>query len=127
MSQEIIYDNVFYVAVEAHVKWKIRLKKHLDGTSEEHLDPDVICRDDQCALGKWIYSDGQNFKKIPGFDLLRDTHADFHKCAAEIVRTKDSGEHNEAENILNTRYAKLSRDITSMLVRMNTAINKRSA
>jgi len=115
-------ENVFYHAVEAHIKWKIRLQKHLDGTSEEKLNPDVICLDNQCALGKWIYGDGQGYQNMEGFEDLRLTHADFHKCASEVVRKADSGEKNEAENIFKNDYALLSKNITRMLVKMNTAM-----
>ena len=33
-------------AINAHVYWKIRLEKYVNGTSEENLDPEVICRDE---------------------------------------------------------------------------------
>lgn len=42
-------------AIQAHVKWKMRLQDYMNGTSEEKLDPIVICRDDQCTMGKWIH------------------------------------------------------------------------
>ena len=42
-------------AINAHIHWKIRLEKYLDGTSEEKLDPKLVSRDDQCKLGKWIH------------------------------------------------------------------------
>ncbi|MGD8591417.1 MAG: CZB domain-containing protein [Gammaproteobacteria bacterium] len=113
-------ENVFYHAVEAHIKWKIRLQKHLDGTSDEKLNPDVICLDNQCTLGQWIYGDGQKFKDMAGFEDLRATHADFHKCASEVVRKTDTGEKSTAENIFKTDYALLSKNITRMLVKMNT-------
>lgn len=113
-------ENVFYNAVEAHIKWKIRLQKHLDGTSEEKLNPDVICLDNQCTLGQWIYGDGQDYKNMEGFEELRITHAHFHRCASEVVRKADTGEQSEAEKIFRDDYAILSKNITRMLVKMNT-------
>ena len=115
-------ENVFYHAVEAHIKWKIRLQRHLDGTSNEELNADVICLDNQCTLGQWIYGDGQKYKNMDGFDKLRDTHANFHKCASEVVRKADTGEKTEAENIFKNDYALLSKDITRMLVKMNSVM-----
>ena len=115
-------ENVFYHAVEAHIKWKIRLQKHLDGTSTEKLNPDVICLDNQCVLGQWIYGDGQSYKTMEGFEELRTIHADFHKCASEVVRKSDTGEKATAEKIFKNDYATLSKDITRMLVKMNTAL-----
>jgi hypothetical protein len=53
------------------MKWKGRLQNYVDGTSKEQLDPMIICRDDQCALGKWIHGpalqyfcDGEGFYKL---------------------------------------------------------------
>ena len=112
-------ENVFYHAVEAHIKWKIRLQKHLDGTSQEKLNPEVICLDNQCTLGQWIYGDGQKFKDLEGFEELRATHANFHKCASEVVRKTDAGEKPHAERIFKDEYAHLSKTITRMLVKMN--------
>lgn len=115
-------ENVFYHAVEAHIKWKIRLQKHLDGTSEEHLNPDVICLDNQCTLGQWIYGDGQQYKTMEGFEELRITHADFHKCASEVIRKTDAGNKPEAEAMFKNHYATLSKNITRMLVKMDSTI-----
>ena len=115
-------ENVFYHAVEAHIKWKIRLQKHLDGTSEEKLNADVICLDNQCTLGQWIYGDGQQYKNMEGFEELRNIHASFHKCASEVIRKTDDGHKPQAESLFKSDYALLSKDITRMLVKMNALI-----
>jgi methyl-accepting chemotaxis protein len=94
----------------------------LDGTSDEKLNADVICLDNQCTLGQWIYGDGQKFKDMEGFEALRDTHANFHKCAAEVIRKTDTGEKPEAETIFKNDYSVLSKDITRMLVKMNAVM-----
>ena len=115
-------ENVFYSAVEAHIKWKIRLQKHLNGTSTESLNPEIICKDDQCTLGQWIYNEGQKYKNMPAFEELRGTHANFHKCASEVVRKTDEGDKNQAETLFKNEYAELSKNITRMLVKMNSAL-----
>jgi len=115
-------ENVFYQAVEAHIKWKIRLQKHLDGTSQEKLNPDIICLDNQCTLGKWIYGEGQQYKTMQGFEQLRSIHANFHKCASEVIRKTDDGNKPQAEELFKNDYAFLSKDITRMLVKMNSII-----
>lgn len=114
--------NVFFSAVEAHIKWKIRLQKYLDGTSEENLDPAVICLDNQCALGQWIYGAGQVYRDMAAFEELRTTHAHFHLCASNVVRKTDEGEQNEAEHLFKNDYATLSKNITRMLVKMNAVL-----
>lgn len=51
------------VAIAAHENWKTRLGAFITGTSTESFRPEVICCDDQCDLGKWIYQDGEKIKK----------------------------------------------------------------
>jgi len=120
-------DNVFFKALEAHTNWKIRLRKHLDGTSEEVLDPDVVCKDNQCTLGQWIYGEGANYQDIESYAQLKQVHADFHQCAADIIRKKDSGAIAEAETQFSTTYNTLSRAITKILVAMNSLVKKSGA
>lgn len=117
-------DNVFFLAVEAHVKWKIRLQNHLDGTSTETLDPEVICQDNQCTLGQWIYGNGKKYGSLPTYEELRTTHANFHRCAADIIRKSDDGDKKTARNLFEGPYVHLSRAITKHLVKMNAAVRE---
>lgn len=111
----------FMGAIEAHVRWKIRLEAYINGTSEEHLDPEVICRDDQCILGKWIYGGGgEKFGNHPLFPDLKRTHAHFHRCAGDIVRTVDAGQPEKAREMLCAGdYARHSHRIKSELARLS--------
>ena len=55
----------FKTAVDAHMKWKVRLESYIGGTSTEQLKVEVVSRDDQCPLGKWIYDKGgEKFGRI---------------------------------------------------------------
>ncbi len=111
----------FMTAIEAHVRWKIRLEAYIDGTSTEQLDADVICKDDQCPLGKWIYSSGKDrYGDHEGFIDLRETHAKFHQSAGDVVRLVDQGKHKEATQLLcSGDYAKHSHRIKSDLARLS--------
>ncbi len=51
-------DLDFMGAIEAHIRWKVRLESYISGEGREQLDPDVVGKDNQCALGKWIYGPG---------------------------------------------------------------------
>ena len=91
----------FMDAITAHQKWKTRLTSYLGGTSEEKLDYRVICRDDQCVLGKWINGAGGNaYGHIPLFSQLKMTHAQFHLAAGTIVRFQDEGKPEQAQEAL---------------------------
>jgi len=98
----------FLDAINAHVLWKLRLQRYLDGTSEENLDPDHICKDNQCVLGKWIYGNEERYTVFPVFEDVRGKHAEFHKMAAEIVRLINTNRKQEAGEILRGDYSRLS-------------------
>lgn len=109
-------------AINAHILWKIRLEKYLDGTSEEKLDPMVICRDDQCKLGKWIH--GPALKYFHDDDetlkVLRSDHAHFHVTAASVVTHVQANNNAAAEAIMDGEYTKASRKVVHGL----TALSK---
>jgi hypothetical protein len=85
----------FHEAVVAHTRWKIRLRLLIEGTGEA-LDPDVVVRDDRCDLGKWIYAEGPRLARGASYQELRTSHADFHKVAADVVRTSQAGDRETA-------------------------------
>lgn len=77
----------FVSAIQAHQNWKTRLGNYLRNESDEKLDYRVICRDDQCALGKWINGDAAvRFGHLPSFGELKVTHGLFHLTAGRIVQ-----------------------------------------
>ena len=41
-------------AIAAHEHWSARLNAVIKGTSTEQLQPDVVCLDDRCDLGKCL-------------------------------------------------------------------------
>ncbi|HEY0721562.1 MAG TPA: CZB domain-containing protein [Gammaproteobacteria bacterium] len=108
----------FFEAINAHVAWKVRLQKHIKGESNERLDASAASRDDLCALGKWIYTHQGQYGEMPLFRQVQVQHADFHRCAAEIIDSVDRGEQEEAEHKLHHDYAHLSQMIVKSLSRL---------
>lgn len=86
-------------AIDAHSKWKVRLRMFLSGTGEK-LDPAVVERDNQCDLGKWIHGEGARHGASADYQKLRTEHALFHRCAAKVVRTAMAGKKAEAGAML---------------------------
>ena len=106
-------------AINAHVVWKIRLRKHIDGISEEVLDPEVVGCDDKCSLGQWIYGPGGKHGGLPLFQQVRVQHAHFHRCAAEIITATDEGQKETAERLLRDDYGQLSHMIVKSLTKLS--------
>lgn len=107
-------------AVAAHSAWKERLFHYVSGDSSEKLDETMICRDDACALGKWLYGDAHAFlAEIPDYHRLKAAHAAFHIAAGDIVRAVNAGAKPKAEQLLmEGPFAEQSREVQLMLARL---------
>jgi len=118
-------DFDFMAAIEAHVRWKVRLEAHIAGNGTEELSPEIVGRDDQCVLGKWIHgSGGTAYASHPGFDELRETHAQFHRNAARIIELANAGNTEQAMASLNQgEYASCSAKVKSKLARLSPELD----
>ncbi len=111
-------------AINAHIKWKIRLDKYVARTSEEVLDSKVICRDDQCVLGKWIHGPAQkHFQDDDGLKTLREDHADFHIIAGKIVSSVEANDIATADSMLKGIYMNASRKVVRDLTELNKQLS----
>jgi two-component system chemotaxis sensor kinase CheA len=114
-------------AVAAHSKWKMRLRQFLDG-GEEKLDPKVVCRDNACDLGKWIYGDGSQFKDMPAYRELKTSHAHFHKCAADVVTKHLGGDKRGAESMIAVGgdFVKASSETVQAIIKLQKTLESRA-
>lgn len=109
----------FQAAVSAHQKWKTRLQACVEGTSEEQLDPNVVGRDDQCVLGKWIYGEGTAaFGGRPVFADLKSAHAEFHRVAGMVLNAVYDGRQEEAGQLLASRFSQASVKVLGLLANL---------
>lgn len=107
-------------AINAHMQWKARLQRCLDGTSDEKLDPMMVCRDDQCALGKWIHGPAvDHFHGDEDFNTLRADHAQFHYVASNVVLKAQQNDHLSAINLFNGEYVQASRKVIHTLTELH--------
>lgn len=119
-EEGVVHGLDFVAAIEAHRKWKERLADYVEGTSAEKLDHATICRDDQCALGKWIYKEGTQFMgHSTTFHQVKAKHAEFHVNAAQIVEKVQTGNKEQAAMMLHEgSFAKSSRDVQSLISKL---------
>jgi hypothetical protein len=110
----------FKTAVDAHMKWKVRLESYIGGTSTEQLNVEVVCRDDQCPLGKWIYDKGgEKFGFSETFFDMKAHHTLFHRCAGSVLAAAQAGETDQARKLLHSGdYVKASERVKMLLARM---------
>lgn len=107
-------------AINAHMQWKGRLQRCLDGTSDERLDPMMVCRDDQCSLGKWIHGPAvDHFHGDEDFNALRSDHAHFHYVASNVVLKAQQNDHSNAMVLFNGEYVQASRKVIHALTELH--------
>jgi methyl-accepting chemotaxis protein len=112
----------FDQAISAHVQWKSKLAAYI-AKPDHSLHAEIIAKDDQCELGKWIHGEGQKVAKMPDFQKLVADHARFHAAAADVVRKADAGQKASEEVALGAKssYAAASNSVVTALMHMKTA------
>jgi methyl-accepting chemotaxis protein len=109
-------------AISAHIKWKHRLNQFIDGTSTEKLDSSVVCKDNQCALGKWIYGDGGKHKNSTYYGELLTKHANFHVCAGSVVKKVEEHDKAGAEAVLKGEFAIAAKETVTAIMNLKKDI-----
>lgn len=112
-------------AIQAHVLWKVKLQDCIDGKSREKLDPMMVCRDDQCTLGKWIHGPAiKHFHGDETFHQLRSDHAQFHFVAGTVVQHVYAKEQAAAEALMKGEYQQVSHKVMVELAELNKHVNE---
>ena len=109
-------------AIAAHIKWKVRLNQFIDGTSTEKLDSNVVCKDNMCDLGKWIYGEGAKYKAEVSHRTLVERHANFHRCAADVVKKVEAGDPTSARSMLAGAFAVASKDTIGAIMQLKKEV-----
>jgi len=106
-------------AIVAHGKWRQRLLDYVAGGGEQ-LDPTIVARDDQCALGCWIHGDGRTLRGNAQYSDLKIEHAGFHRCAALVIRTRMSGDSVGAREQIAGEFSNRSKRVIGLLESMRS-------
>lgn len=112
-------------AIAAHENWKLRLQNYLQGNSTETLQPEIVCLDDRCDLGKWLHGPGgQRLGKYPAFALLVARHKYFHVQASTIVALSQGNEKEKALQTLEGGYRYASNQVVLMLKELKRGLGR---
>jgi hypothetical protein len=113
-------------AIAAHENWSTRLLAVIRGTSGEALQPEVICLDDRCDLGKWLHGPGrQRLGKYPAFSVLVARHKHFHMEASTVLSLAQAGELAKAEQKLGSGYRHASNQVVLLLKELKRGLGQR--
>ncbi len=100
--------------IAAHGLWKFRLHDAIV-TGRSSFDPAVVRLDDRCPFGKWIYGEAlRTSSNDPYYADVKLLHADFHRCAAEVLALALAGRVDEARGLMSAGQPFL--DVSTRLV-----------
>lgn len=103
-------------AISAHDNWKIRLQNYVNGQSTEDLQPELVCLDDRCDLGKWLHGPGgQRLSRYPAFSMLVARHKYFHVQASTVLALAQAQDKEKAEQMLQGGYRQASSQVIFLL------------
>jgi methyl-accepting chemotaxis protein len=101
--------------IDGHRQWKVKLRDAIE--NGEKVDVATLSRDDCCALGKWIYADGQRLRERASFTALVGNHARFHSVAGRVGTLINEGHFEQAIDALapNTDFSHATSDVVMVL------------
>lgn len=106
-------------AIATHRKWATRLNDYVNGNSSEVLDSREVGADNNCILGKWIHDEGKrNYSNLSEWHELLMVHAQFHRCAGDIIHHVDQKNLTEARKLLSDEFKNHSVKIQLALARL---------
>ena len=82
----------FDEAMAAHSEWRMKLANYIR-KPDKSLSASIVSKDNQCALGKWLYAEGQRHGVLPEYTQLVEAHKRFHAAAGIIIARADKGEN----------------------------------
>ncbi len=112
-------------AIAAHENWKLRLQNYLNGNSTENLQPEIICLDDRCDLGKWLHGPGgQRLGRYPAFSVLVARHKYFHVQASNVVAMAQANDKEQATKTLEGSYRHASNQVVLLLKELKRGLGR---
>lgn len=112
-------------AIAAHENWKQRLLNYVNGQSDEALQPDIVCMDDRCDLGKWLHGHGgKRLGKYPAFSVLIARHKYFHVQASNVVALAQGQKREEAMKLIDGSYAYASKQVIILLKELKRGLTR---
>lgn len=108
----------FHDAMASHIVWKLRLTRFIDGSGAGDFDTGAVGKTDLCELGKWMLDKGEKHQAVPAFASLQKKHAEFHTCAAEVIRKVESGDQAGARAVINGPFEAASRGVVRAIAEL---------
>jgi len=103
----------FAGARRAHRQWRVKVRAYINDINI-NFDRSSASDGSVCALGKWIYGHGQDYKGIPAFIELEREHAELHSFIGKILELKDIGDIQTANEEM-SKLAEASESVIGLI------------
>lgn len=82
-------------------------KKLKTAIAERRLDSDsgYMSRGDQCTFGRWFLSLPPKYQKTRRYLLIKVSHAQLHRAAADVIKMLAHGDVESAQKVLVHEFA----------------------
>ena len=96
-------------AIGAHGKWKLNLRTAINRGKSEYSVEDIRC-DNLCEFGKWLYGPtiDEETKAGKPYEVVKRLHAEFHRCASQVLFYAVNDKKDEAIQLLEGEYTERS-------------------
>lgn len=103
-------------AIAAHSDFRERLVSAI-AAGQSSLTVERVCQDNQCTLGRWLYTMDGSTQATPRWQCVRTVHAEFHQEAARVLEFALAGKARDARSAIaySSAYTGLSRRLTTEL------------
>jgi methyl-accepting chemotaxis protein len=80
-----------------HLEWIETIASLLGSDELTKDDVQAVSRHDKCELGQWLNSEASmEFRNLPEFDKLIQSHDEFHTLAGFLITAYQMGKESEA-------------------------------
>lgn len=104
--------------ISAHVNWKSRLNKFMEGTLGYNLDPEILQQANDTELGRWILqadSIGLSDDKMNMLKQLHLVNIELHQVASRLAQLVHEGRRDEMSSE-NENFKKISKELMYLLL-----------
>jgi methyl-accepting chemotaxis protein len=110
-------------ALSAHGQWYSRLQEAIK-TGKSDFKPATVKTDNNCAFGKWFYSEfPSKLKNDPLHDEIKALHADFHAEAGRILEMALQGKKEAAQQAIGS--GSTFKNLSSKLISKLSALKRK--
>jgi hypothetical protein len=118
MTDPADMEQALRAAMEAHGKWRLRLKTAMT-TRRSDITPEVAACDDKCDFGRWLYGPTiapETHDSVP-YQVVRRLHAEFHEGASVALEAALAGQRRKADRLAMAAFDERSNKLSKALAK----------